>query len=317
MRGILNSDERSSQGGAGGDSPAHHDRRQHVAPVLANGKPLGDNGRLVRSPGSAFPRPSVGLAALLGSPAPGVRAQAPPAGAAPGAAAFRETIPNTLVSFEMVPVPGGSVTLDGKTVAVEPFAIGRTEVTWDMYDVFQLGLDEKGGAPADADARPSQPYGAPDYGWGHNGYPVISVTRAAAEAFCKWLSSRTGRTYRLPTEAEWLHAAQLAAAKGQNLDAIAWHRGNAKGTTHPVGKRKPDALGLFDLFGNAAEWVISDDGELVTRGGSFRDPLEALGPAARAVQDYTWNERDPQLPKSNWWLSDGPFVGFRLVSPAK
>jgi hypothetical protein len=52
----------------------------------------------------------------------------------------------------------------------------------------------------------------------------------------------------------------------------------------------------------------------VTRGGSFRDSLEGTGPSARAVQDPSWNERDPQLPKSSWWLSDGPFVGFRMVS---
>ena len=216
----------------------------------------------------------------------------------------------------MVPVPGGAVTVGGAQVKVEPFLIARTEVTWDMYDLFALGGDAPAGG-ADAVARPSQPYGAPDYGWGHNGYPAISITRDAAEAFCKWLSERTGKTYRLPTEAEWIRAAELAAPTGADLDALTWHRGNAKGTTHPVGKRKPDALGLFDLFGNAAEWVATTDDSRVTRGGSFRDPLEGTGPTARAEQDPSWNERDPQLPKSKWWLSDGPFVGFRVVSPAK
>ena len=108
---------------------------------------------------------------------------------------------------------------------------------------------------------------------------------------------------------------QFAAEKftSRSREAITWHRGNANATTHPVGARKPDALGLFDLFGNAAEWVMSADGTRVTRGGSFRDPLAALGREARAVQDDSWNERDPQLPKSRWWLSDGPFVGFRLA----
>ena len=83
--------------------------------------------------------------------------------------------------------------------------------------------------------------------------------------------------------------------------------------THAVATKAPDGLGLFDLFGNAAEWVVTRDGQLATRGGSFRDGPEGIGPAARAVQDEYWNERDPQLPKSRWWLSDGPFVGFRLV----
>jgi formylglycine-generating enzyme required for sulfatase activity len=243
----------------------------------------------------------------------------PPAPAAPGSSesAYRETIPGTLVTFEMVPVPAGTVEVDGKPTAVPPFYIGRTEVTWDMYDVFALGLDApKDAKGADATARPSQPYGAPDYGWGHAGYPAISVTRAAAEAFAEWLSKKTGKKYRLPTEAEWLHAAKLAAGDAlaaAKRDSLAWHRANAAAKTHPVGAKTPDALGLVDLFGNAAEWVTTGDGALVTRGGSFRDAPDRVGPAARAVQDDMWTLRDPQFPKSRWWLSDGPFVGFRLV----
>jgi formylglycine-generating enzyme required for sulfatase activity len=211
----------------------------------------------------------------------------------------------------MVPVPGGTVTVEGTATKVEPFLIGRTEVTWDMYDLFAVGSS----AGADASTRPSQPYGAPDYNWGHNGFPVISVTRHAAEEFCKWLSQRTGKQYRLPTEAEWVHAAGLAAGDGstpESREALTWHAGNARGTTHAVGKRKADALGLFDLFGNATEWVMTS-GDHVTRGGSFRHPLAETGPAARIPYDMSWQERDPQLPKSRWWLSDGPFVGFRLA----
>jgi formylglycine-generating enzyme required for sulfatase activity len=248
--------------------------------------------------------------------------QATPAGPAAqstDASAYRETIPGTLVTFDMVQVPAGTVEIDGKPTAVPSFYVGRTEVTWDMYDVFALGLDSpQGSGGSDATARPSQPYGAPDYGWGHAGYPAISVTRAAAEAFAEWLSKKTGKKYRLPTEPEWLHAARLAAGgeallPGAKRDTLAWHRGNAAAKTHPAGAKTPDALGLVDLFGNAAEWVTTGDGSLVTRGGSFRDAPERVGPAARAVQDDMWNLRDPQFPKSRWWLSDGPFVGFRLV----
>lgn len=220
---------------------------------------------------------------------------------------YRETIPGTLASFEMVLVPGGS--------GVKPFFLGRTEVTWDVYDVFMLGLDEK--APAvgvDAIAKPSKPYGAPDYGWGHAGYPAISIAREAADAFTAWLSTKTGKPYRLPTEKEWEQAASLAAgARVEALDAMAWHRGNAVSRTRAVATARADALGLFDLFGNAAEWVNAGEGARVTRGGSFRDPLATLGPKARDEQDDSWNERDPQLPKSRWWLSDGPFAGFRLA----
>jgi hypothetical protein len=142
------------------------------------------------------------------------------------------------------------------------------------------------------------------------------VTRQAAVAFTKWLSQKTGREYRLPTEAEWQHAADLAW-KGKTANDVAWHAGNAGMMAHPVAKRAPDALGLFDLFGNAGEWVTAPGDALVIRGGTFRSGPDTIGPTARAVQDETWNDRDPQLPKSVWWLSDGPFVGFRVVQGSK
>ncbi|HUF47538.1 MAG TPA: SUMF1/EgtB/PvdO family nonheme iron enzyme [Vicinamibacterales bacterium] len=252
-------------------------------------------------------------------------AGAVPAGArqaAAPAAGYRESIAGTLVAFEMVRVSAGSAIVDTgagpRTVDVPAFHIGRTEVTWDLYDVFALGLDQP--REGDATARPSNPYGAPDRGWGHTGFPVMSVTRDAADAFCAWLSATTGRAYRLPTEAEWSRAAALASGGGLDagrLDAIAWWQGNAAGRTHDVSSRQPDALGLFDLFGNVAEWVTTDTDERVTRGGSFRDPADRVGPHARAVQHPSWNESDPQLPKSRWWLSDAPFVGVRLALTAE
>lgn len=235
---------------------------------------------------------------------------------------YTDSIPGTLVTFEMVPVPGGisslSDTAGAGQVIVKPLWFGRTEVTWELYDAFALSpmTDAERPPGADAVARPTRPYGAPDYGWGHAGYPVISVASTAARAFCEWLSARTGRTYRLPTDAEWEHAARLALADVSRLallDSLAWHAGNAGGQTRPVGKRRADALGLFDLFGNAAEWVTTATSRPVLRGGSYRDALKTIGPAARAEQTDAWNERDPQLPQSRWWLSDGPFAGFRIV----
>jgi formylglycine-generating enzyme required for sulfatase activity len=264
----------------------------------------------VRAPVSLAAVSLAGTLALASANAMGQAATAAPA--------YRETIPGTLVSFEMVRVQAGSVTIDGKTEKVEAFEIGRTEVTWDMYDVFALRLDaSKDQKGVDAVARPSQPYANPDYGWGHSGFPAISIAQPAAVAFCDWLSKKTGKTYRLPTEAEWVHAATQAAGGAtltpERRDVLAWHGGNALARAHPVGKKQQDGLGLYDLFGNAAEWVTTPDGSFVTRGGSFRDPADRVGPVARAVQDDSWQERDPQLPKSNWWLSDAPFVGFRIV----
>ena len=215
---------------------------------------------------------------------------------------YTDSVPGTLVRFEMVKVPGTSIW------------IGKTEVTWDLYDAFALSRPDttEQRRAVDAVARPTRPYGAPDYGWGHAGFPVISLAYTAAQAFCEWLSARTGKRYRLPTDAEWERVAQIAAVGKSPVD-LGWHAGNAGGTTHAVGGKSADAVGLHDFFGNAAEWVTVTSGRPVVRGGSFRDAPTAIGPSARAVQNDTWNERDPQIPQSRWWMSDAPFVGFRIV----
>jgi formylglycine-generating enzyme required for sulfatase activity len=224
-----------------------------------------------------------------------------------------DSIPGTLVKFELVRVPAGRAVLAGTSVEVGEVLMGRTEVTWDLYDAFTLSRAPSpryARAGADAVAGPSRPYGNPDYGFGHAGYPVISVTRAAAEAFCAWLSSATGHRYRLPTEAEWQRAADLAGASvedGRRADGV------VATATRPAASGAMTPPGLYHLFGNVAEWVTTTDGSLVVRGGSWRDASDQVGPTARARQQESWNERDPQIPKSSWWLSDGPFVGFRVV----
>jgi formylglycine-generating enzyme required for sulfatase activity len=221
---------------------------------------------------------------------------------APAQEIYTDSVPGTLVRFEMVKVPGTAIWMS------------RTEVTWDLYDAFALSRPDttERRAGADAVARQTRQYGAPDYGWGHTGYPVISVAHTAVEAFCVWLSERTGKRYRLPTEEEWERAA-IAAAAGKNPVDLAWHAGNSGATTHPVGTKPADAIGLHDLFGNAAEWVTVKTGPPAVRGGSFRDSPQIVGPSARAVREDAWNERDPQIPQSRWWMSDAPFVGFRIV----
>src|SRR5437879_2115655 len=207
---------------------------------------------------------TLALAPLLAAGAGPARGQA-----AARLVPYRDSIPPTLVSFDMVPVAGGSVTLDSpagsRVVAVAPFWIGKTEVTWDEYDVWVYRLDVAASAPggrdsADATARPSRPYGAPDRGFGHHGYPALAMTYAAARAYCAWLSARTGRHYALPTDAQWTRALELGMGTDTSLsaerrDALAWHAGNATLKAHPVATKQADALGVHDLLGNVAEWV--------------------------------------------------------------
>jgi formylglycine-generating enzyme required for sulfatase activity len=252
--------------------------------------------------------------ALLSLACSAAGGRAPPAGPMNALAPYTDSIPGTLVTFAMVPVPGDS-----------PFWIGKTEVTWDEYDVFVYKLDQPALAGTrserervtDATARPSRPYGAPDYGWGHQGYPAISIAAPAAAEYAAWLSAKTGKHYRLATDAEWTRAAN-AGLSGLSLtpallDSLAWYAENSESRAHPVAAKRADALGLHDMLGNAAEWVTGPDGRPLTRGGSWADPSGQLGPAASARPTLAWQERDPQFPKSRWWLSDGPFVGFRIV----
>jgi len=240
-------------------------------------------------------------------------------------------IPNSVVAFKMVRVPSGSHTLvprnDGdspRTVQIKSIWVGQTEVTWDEYDQWRLCGDLKTEAErihVIGETRPSKLYGAADCVWGHDGYPMICVTAHSAKEYCVWLSQKLARKFRLPTEAEWEYACN-AGSPPKNvapdaLDQIAWHRGNSKdeqgdNITHPVASKQPNAWQIYDMIGNAAEWVGGDD-QFIVKGGSYRDAGKLLTSQARRPYSPTWQLRDPQNPKSKWWLSDGHHCGFRIV----
>jgi formylglycine-generating enzyme required for sulfatase activity len=263
----------------------------------------------------------VGLGAC--APLQPAASDAPPAAEL---APFTQEIVGSTVSFRMLPIPAGEVELAAgeAAVAVGPFWMAETETTWDLYDIYMYELDDPDREPhpeVDAVSRPSRPYIPPDRGFGHAGYPAISMTRQGAEEFCTWLSAKTGRRYRLPTEAEWMHAAGAGGEArwffgddAAQLDAYAWHAGNSDDTTHPVGEKAANPYGLRDIYGNAAEWIAAKEGQRPSvMGGSFLSEPHECATRSRREQDRSWNSTDPQIPKSPWWLSDGPFVGFRVL----
>ena len=234
-----------------------------------------------------------------------------------------------------------------RSVTISPFWMGVYEVTHDEFDAFFNDDNTSQNSTADAITRPSPQY--IDLSWGmgrEGGYPANSMQQLAAMMYCRWLYQKTGVFYRLPTEAEWEYAARAGSTTvypfgndSKELDKYAWHKGNSKSVYHKVGQKAPNAWGLYDMLGNVAEWTqdqydekyfekISDkatDPKIApesrhprtARGGSFESDAAGLRVAARQSWLPEWNKRDPQIPKSRWWLTDAAFVGFRVVRPLK
>ncbi len=179
--------------------------------------------------------------------------------------------------------------------------------------------------------------------------PAVTMTQFAAKQYTKWLSGITGEQYRLPTEAEWEYAARAGTTTAYSfgddpeaIDAYGWYEDNSDYETHAVGTKQPNAWGLYDMHGNAAEWVL--DGyqtdhysqlqsgtsaaaavawptklfPRVIRGGSWLSVASDCRSAARQQSDDPeWNLSDPNLPKSPWWFTEeqATGVGFRIVRP--
>ena len=205
-------------------------------------------------------------------------------------------VSGTDFTFEMVPVKSN----DGI------FWISRTEVPWDLYDIFLQFINSPDNLYAGVDAvtGPTPAYASVDRGFGRTNYPAISMSSQAADSFCSWLSARTNQTFSIPTIKQW------NAANTSNGGA--WHKWNANKTTHPIATTEPNSLGIYDMRGNVGEWVTTKDGPRVI-GGSFRTPAEEIGANSLLTPVKDWNKTDPQLPRSPWWLADADFVGLRIV----
>ncbi len=236
----------------------------------------------------------------------------------------------------MVPIPAGKVDVqlppkEGEDegaiaeVDVGPFYMAKVEVTWDLYDVlvYRQDLEEDAEVGPDGVTRPTTPYIMTDRGFGHAGWPAMSLSQKGAMSYCEWLSVKTGRKYRLPTEAEWEWAARAGTARDvgrwwfgddrKQLKEHAWYSTSSEECTHKVGTLPANPWGLHDMYGNVAEWCSTADGEHVLRGGSYDDRHTNASSYARKIPVPDWNATDPQIPKSPWWLADAPFAGFRVV----
>jgi len=285
---------------------------------------------------------------------------------------YTEEISDTEVTFDMVPIPGGTFKMgspadeadrnddEGPQVEVklEPFWMGKCEVTWNEYVLWGMGLDKQRRSAkeaatndwnkaADAIAIPTKPYSDMTFGMGKDGYPAICMTQFAAKMYCKWLSSKTGRYYRLPTEAEWEYACRAGTTTPysfgddpEKLDDYAWFTDNSDEKYQKVGRKKPNPWGLHDMHGNVCEWCLDEYAadrykqlgdqlvesplNLVTkaypqvaRGGTWLDESPLLRSAARRGSNKDWKMQDPQIPQSIWYHTDADFIGFRVVRPLR
>lgn len=216
---------------------------------------------------------------------------------------FTEKIPGTSVAFEMVAIPGGTFKMGSdnkepyrnddegpvREVTLNRFYMSEIEVTWDEYLAFYNETKSEGRIdpnivmannlnPVDGVSGPTPPYGQPDQGWGYGKNPAITMSYYAAETYCQWLSIKTGKKYRLPTEAEWEYAAKAntttpyffeGSPKKYTKDRW-WNRvfgvdtavintyviysENSNGRTKTADKVMANQFGLKNMLGNVMEY---------------------------------------------------------------
>jgi formylglycine-generating enzyme required for sulfatase activity len=255
-------------------------------------------------------------------------------------------------------------------VEIDAFWIGQTVVTQAEFQLFMDGrakMAERDPPPpkiptdklADAVTYPSPVYThwmAPELqrmGEGGN-FPAVFMSQYAARQYTKWLSKKTGRFYRLPTEAEWEYAARAGTTSAYSfgddpaklLDyAIFLDNSPRDGDEayRAVGSNQPNAWGLYDMHGNVAQWCIDaydpewyqrfagkpavnwrdainwpkEEHPRVLRGGCYQSQASRCRSAARLRSTPDFNRSDPELPQSIFWLREAPWIGFRVVSPVK
>lgn len=249
------------------------------------------------------------------------------------------------ITFKMIGVPGGKFQLGSnvepdespvKEIEVAPFWIGEHEVTFSEWDQYFNDASLPQTKNIDGITRATPQYIDLTWGMGREAnHPVNSLSQQAAMMYCRWLYAKTGFFYRLPTEAEWEYACKAGSSSPATLDVVAYYESNSDARFHHVKEKKANTWGLYDMLGNLSEWTldqydpqyyasIQKNNPITSpgpryprtlRGGSFLDPANQLRCSNRIPSDASWNQRDPQIPKSRWWLTDGMFVGFRIVRP--
>jgi len=270
---------------------------------------------------------------------------------------YDQAIPGTAITFKMAAIPAGKFKIGSpvsersrgtdegpqKQIEITPFWMGVKEITFAEWDLYFKDVNLPQSKTIDGVTRATPQYIDLTWGMGRDGkHPANSMSHTAAVMYCKWLYSKTGIFFRLPTEAEWEYACRAGSEaaypfgnEAQSLKEHGYFKENSGSKFHHVGQLKPNAWGLYDMLGNLSEWTIDQYSanyyEIIegknpgtvpgakypktAKGGSYLDESSELRCANRIASSPDWNKRDPQIPKSKWWLTDGMFMGFRVVRP--
>ena len=220
---------------------------------------------------------------------------------------------------EFIQIPGGQFVMgssDGDDyekpphgVTIKPFEIGKFEVTQKQWWAVM-------------DSHPGSFVG--------DNRPVENISWRQAKEFCEKLSALTGKTYRLPTEAEWEYAARAGTTTKwsfgddeEKLGEYAWFGGNSGGETHPVGEKKPNGFGLYDMHGNVFEWVEDhwhDDYKgAPTDGSAWLTEDDNYYRVLRGGSWFNFNGSLRSAYRFNFDFPDSRFnyIGFRVVVGAQ
>jgi formylglycine-generating enzyme required for sulfatase activity len=235
-----------------------------------------------------------------------------------GDSSLVKTFTETITGMEFVLLPGGCFLMgdtfgDGDSdekpvheVCIDAFYMGKYEATQGQYRTVtgnNLSNFQKG-----------------------DNYPVEKVSWNDVQSFIRSLNGKTGRKYRLPTEAEWEYAARSGGrnekyAGGNDIEAIAWYTRNSGASTNPVGMKQPTGLGLYDMSGNVREWC-GDWYDSSYYGNSPRNNPEGSSSGSdHVVRGGSWGSGAVQARATSRFAGAPDFasvdLGFRLVLPVQ